>query len=553
MSHQAAYHSGERGGRGGFRHDGGRGGRGRGGGRGGRGGRGGGRGGGPPRDPVQLWDSSVKWFFDEDGGSKPPPGEDMKGMNKKRAREYHVSGRERSRAPAPEAAAAKASLELRRFKLVKRLRHQLALRCGALSITPPLLAFERWLCRAMLQGGDAVPVPMLPAVDAGGGLGRDLHRAGAPDLAAADAAAAELATASGALAAKLADPDPDESAADAAAKVTVDDAGPLLALKVNDAKPYMTISKAHMGKLRAVYCRHSLGGAPLPPEGTEEHAAFVASAFAMLARYESLGGAGYQAALGERAFDVLKTRLGVGCEAFASPLNCRYGRFCSAFPDVDAPFGSLGSFFDFKPTRGSFEMNPPFVPETLLAAAKHAEGLLDDAEAAGGRLSFVVVVPAWKDVPMWEALDGSKHKRGEVMIVPAAEHGFCDGAQHCRPPAERHRVSSYDTGVFFLQTTAGARRWPVTEEIRSELRDGMKAAVGTAKTVGDLEKRYRGEKKPGTEPRGRGEGERDRSDGGGRRDEYPRTRREERDDEGAGEGDGEKKRRRRRRKREDEC
>ena len=130
----------------------------------------------PPRDPVQLWDSSVKWFFDENGGSKAPLGEDMKGMNKKRAREYHVSGRERSRAPAAEAAAAKASLELRRFKLVKRLRHQLALRCGALGITPPLLAFERWLCRAMLQGGDAVPVPMLPAVDAGGGLGRDLHR-----------------------------------------------------------------------------------------------------------------------------------------------------------------------------------------------------------------------------------------------------------------------------------------------------------------------------------------------------------------------------------------
>ena len=159
---------------------------------------------------------------------------------------------------------------------------------------------------------------------------------------------------------------------------------------------------------------------------------------------------------------------------------------------------------------------------------------------------------------MWDALDGSKHKRGEVMIVPAAEHGFCDGAQHCRPPTERHRVSSYDTGVFFLQTTNGARRWPVTEEIRSELRDGMKAAVGTAKTVGDLEKRYRGEKKrPKTEPRGDGDGdgdgEKDRYDGGRRRDENANRRREERDDEGAGEGDGEKKRRRRRRKREDEC
>jgi len=252
-----------------------------------------------------------------------------------------------------------------------------------------------------------------------------------------------------------------------------------------------------MGKLRALYCRHSLGGAPLPPDGTPDHAAFAAAVFAVLARYESLGGAGYQAALGESAFDVLKRRLGVGCEAFASPLNCRYGRFCSAFPDVDRPFGSLGSFFDFAPERGSFEMNPPFVPEVLLAAAAHAEKLLAAAETAGDRLSFAVVVPAWREVPMWGALEGSAFRRGEALIITAAAHGFCDGAQHCRPPSERHRVSSYDTGVFFLQTTNGARRWPVTEDIRKELTAGMAAAVGSAQTVGDLEKRYRGAGKGG--------------------------------------------------------
>ena len=39
----------------------------------------------------------------------------------------------------------------------------------------------------------------------------------------------------------------------------------------------MSVSKAHMGKLRALYCRHSLGGAPLPPEGTPEHGAFIAA------------------------------------------------------------------------------------------------------------------------------------------------------------------------------------------------------------------------------------------------------------------------------------
>ena len=499
----------------------------------------------------------MKWVFDDassGGGDGGGGGAREAGINKKRARDYHAQGRAGQRAPTKEASAALAALEMRRFKLVKRLRHQFSLTCAGLKIPPPLLAFERWLARAMLQGGDAIPTPMLPAIDAGRGLGRDLHRAGVEDLAAADAAASDLADASAALAAKLSEP-PDADAADDAprdadAVVTVDDAGPLLALKVNAQKPYMQVSKQHMGKLRALYSRHSLGGAPLPPEGSSEHAAFAASVFALLARYDACGGAWYQAALGEKAFDVLKKRVGVGCEAFASPLNARYGRFCSAFPDVDGPFGSLGSFFDFAPTRGSFEMNPPFVPEVLLAAAERAEKLLRTAEESDSRLSFVVVVPAWRDVPMWTALEKSAFKRGDALIVPASAHGYCDGAQQIRSPSERHRVSSYDTGVFFLQTTAGARRWPVTEEIRAELLEGMKAAVGSAATTGDLEKRWRGDKGGG-----RDEGGKQKRFVEKQKREKSEQRDRERGEEDGGGGekrkDGEK-RKRRRRKRETE-
>ena len=73
---------------------------------------------------------------------------------------------------------------------------------------------------------------------------------------------------------------------------------------------------------------------------------FRSSAFCAIQRYESLGGAGLQAALSPRAFDVLRSRFGVQAECFASPLNCRYDAYCSAFPDVDMRFGSLGDFFE---------------------------------------------------------------------------------------------------------------------------------------------------------------------------------------------------------------
>eukprot|EP00656_Telonema_subtile_P035613 TRINITY_DN39586_c0_g1_i2.p1 TRINITY_DN39586_c0_g1~~TRINITY_DN39586_c0_g1_i2.p1 ORF type:complete len:208 (-),score=43.48 TRINITY_DN39586_c0_g1_i2:21-644(-) len=177
----------------------------------------------------------------------------------------------------------------------------------------------------------------------------------------------------------------------------------------------------------------------------------------MLARYEALSGSGYQAALTEKGFDVLLRAMQVTQEMFASPLNCRYARYCSAFADTDAWFGSLGSFFDFHPVKGSFEVNPPFVPDIMARAVAHMHDLLGKAT---GPMSFVVIVPVWSKLPYWKQLVHSKVSRRDTVVVPASEHGFCDGAQHQRGKHERHRVSSFDTGAFFLQNDAGAEKWP---------------------------------------------------------------------------------------------
>jgi len=51
---------------------------------------------------------------------------------------------------------------------------------------------------------------------------------------------------------------------------------------------------------------------------------------------------------------------GVTHECFTSPLSRICSSYNSIFPDTDRYFGSLGSFFDFMPTEGSFFVNPPF-------------------------------------------------------------------------------------------------------------------------------------------------------------------------------------------------
>ncbi|CAE8641302.1 unnamed protein product, partial [Polarella glacialis] len=100
-------------------------------------------------------------------------------------------------------------------------------------------------------------------------------------------------------------------------------------------------SGAHLEKLRALHDRYGTGSS------------FESAAFCVLARLRSLQGAheragGMQAALHGEVFDLLHEDFGCVAECFASPLNCRWGRFCSA-ADLDAEFGSLGSFFDFRP------------------------------------------------------------------------------------------------------------------------------------------------------------------------------------------------------------
>ena len=56
-------------------------------------------------------------------------------------------------------------------------------------------------------------------------------------------------------------------------------------------------------------------------------------------------------------------------ELFASPLNCRFPRFCSAALDADAPFGSLGSFFDCDLRSGT---PPPATPPRRRATRRRA-------------------------------------------------------------------------------------------------------------------------------------------------------------------------------------
>ena len=398
-------------------------------------------------------------------------------------------------------------LELRRFACLSGLRQLFRERCAALSLRAlPINALERWRFNCKWQeeeasaenaAGDAL-LPTGPPQRADAAFVTDLCRAGlqpaqaeqlvAGVRAAAAHAAAELAEMAGdAATSSVADT---SSSAPMAALVQKRLPGGVRQLQwatgdaTSDAgAPSVRVTEATIEKLRALHARHCSGEAEHSTDATASTNATAVNAFdlrlfALLLRYEAIGGAGFQAALGGCVFRELQAALGVNFECFASPLNCYYGAYCSAFPDLDAPFGSRGSFARFSPTRGAYECNPPFVDVIIDACALRMIRLLEKAQAAGEPLAFAVVLPGWADSKGYNALLAAAPLLRRSLLVAAADHGYVDGAQHARRRA--YRESTYDTMLFLLQTDAHAAAHPIDDGAMKRLETALAECTPTA-------------------------------------------------------------------------
>ncbi|XP_013792138.1 phosphorylated CTD-interacting factor 1-like, partial [Limulus polyphemus] len=205
---------------------------------------------------------------------------------------------------------------------------------------------------------------------------------------------------------------------------------------------------------------------------------FLARVWCMLKRYQTFIGSnpneghGTQVALPVTVFDCLHKQFGVTFECFASPLNCYFRQYCSAFPDTDSFFGSRGHILRFYPVSGSFEANPPFCEELMEAVIDHFERLLSESQEP---LSFIVFLPEWRDpVPTSLArLESSRFKRKQLLI-PAFEHEYRHGFQHLSIRGEGSWLSSHGTVVVFLQNDAGFVRWGPTQDKVDSLLEAYK-------------------------------------------------------------------------------
>ncbi|KAH3775981.1 mRNA (2'-O-methyladenosine-N(6)-)-methyltransferase-like [Dreissena polymorpha] len=228
----------------------------------------------------------------------------------------------------------------------------------------------------------------------------------------------------------------------------------------------MKINSSHFYKLEQLYkisCRDD-----------SRFDNYLHRVWSLLRRYHTLfgnqpnEGLSLQGALPLSVFECLHRVFGVTFECFASPLNCYFRQYCSAFNDTDGYFGSRGPILSFHPVCGSFEANPPFCEELMEAMVDHFEGLLTESSEP---LSFIVFIPEWRDPPT-EALmrlESSPFKRKQI-ILPPFEHEYRHGFQHVCPKDSMHHKAAHGTLVVFLQNDAGFDKWgPTTERVKELL------------------------------------------------------------------------------------
>ena len=139
--------------------------------------------------------------------------------------------------------------------------------------------------------------------------------------------------------------------------------------------------------------------------------------YSMLKIYDSLmkcSRSTMQLATPPKIYEQFKQKYDITLEGFASPLNHYFDRFCSAFPEVDAPFGSIGSFFNITISE-NIVCNPPFDELTLNTCADKLINALD-----ANKINAILVCPKWEDAYFVKICKSSKYLK-ETLDVPDNE------------------------------------------------------------------------------------------------------------------------------------
>lgn len=178
--------------------------------------------------------------------------------------------------------------------------------------------------------------------------------------------------------------------------------------------------------------------------------------FLMIYRYETLNLIAketMQLSASDEYYLYIQKKFNVSIECFASPINSHLTKYFSAFPDVDKPFGSLGSFFDNgkkylenKNISGSCD-----TPYQINAIENNVKIIFDVLKKNNGKFknTFIFVLPAWRDANYYNELKNSIYSKAFIEI-PKEIHNY---ELHKIDKIKNKIVKPCDTIISILSNT----------------------------------------------------------------------------------------------------
>lgn len=160
-------------------------------------------------------------------------------------------------------------------------------------------------------------------------------------------------------------------------------------------------------------------------------------------------------------YSTLNDWLSIDVEGFASPINSQLLRigyrkkmaaktcqFCSLFPDTDAIFGSIGSFFDNNFAGKTVSVHAPYVLDIQNAALKHVVDQCAKAEAGGYSVAFDVGVAAWTDAEYHEVAESTKYLKALCVFGGTDKARSTKYARYPSKPAWFENSGERDKPVY---------------------------------------------------------------------------------------------------------
>lgn len=117
--------------------------------------------------------------------------------------------------------------------------------------------------------------------------------------------------------------------------------------------------------------------------------------YCILLRYNTLGSNNNQLAVSPEIMKNFKHEYNFSFESFASAINATSDYFCSAYPDLEKYFGSLGNFFDCSFIEGTYNFNPPFQEDIINIGIEKIFDNINIAKNNNKKLTFIITIPVW--------------------------------------------------------------------------------------------------------------------------------------------------------------